>query len=218
MNKTEFLSNISHRLGRKLGEPQSPRQVMGVPDFWINRKLVLDAKITRFVENFATLGGEIELFDSPSLLLDGLNDFLTELSPRQVGAWGNEAEWPIDVETVLNRWDALRWNETTPHDFASVQVSITSCTYAIADTGTLVMKSNPFQGRSAHILPLVHVVVMTKGQLRLRLGEVFTELNQSEPLPASVHFVSGPSRSSDIENDQSIGVHGPARVVVFMVK
>ncbi|WAH38037.1 LutC/YkgG family protein [Alicyclobacillus dauci] len=222
MNKADFLANISSRLGRQTNDPPSPRQVAGVPEFWADRVLDAPELTARFVESFAGLGGEIECFDSESALVDRIDSFLTELAPTRVGAWGQRANWSVNVERVLEKWDALRWDQTTPQEFANVQVSVTGCTYAIADTGTIVMTSSESQGRGTHVLPLVHLVVMTGDQIRLRLGEVFHLLTENAAsaggsLPAYTHFVSGPSRSSDIENDQSIGVHGPARVVVFLL-
>lgn len=224
MNRQEFLSNIAHRLGRELEQPASQRTVVGVPEFWADRTLSKDDLVDRFEAHFTALGGELFRFNNSEELCHCLEEMLSDLQPNCVGAWGRSAEWTVDVESVLDHWQAVRWDESTSNQFASVQVGITGSLYAIADTGTIVMKSGMAQGRGAHILPLVHIAVLKSDQLRLRLGEVLQELNLEEAhgnpgikLPASVHFVSGPSRSSDIENDQSIGVHGPARVVVFLL-
>ncbi|WAH44319.1 lactate utilization protein [Alicyclobacillus fastidiosus] len=211
------MANVATRLGRTLGAPPSPRPVVGVPEFWAQRSLAKEALVARFTERFTALAGDIEFFDTEAELLNRLDGLILELSPRQVGAWGRTADWRVDVEPILAKWSALRFDETTPHEFADVQVGITGCMCAIADTGTIVMTSDRAKGRGTHVLPLVHIVVMTEDQVYLRLGEVFPAL-PPDRLPASVHFVSGPSRSSDIENDQSIGVHGPARVTVLMLK
>lgn len=181
-----------------------------------------EACTARFVEQFSALGGEIQTFASVEALKNGLEACLQELGADLIGAWGQAADWPLDVEDVLQKWNAIRWDESTVTQFASVQVGITSCAYAIADTGTLVMMSSQDQGRSVHLISAVHLVVMTADQIRLRLGEVFADvqkLGETAPdqVPASIHFVSGPSRSSDIENDQSIGVHGPARVIILLL-
>lgn len=221
MNKADFLANIRTRLHRAEGEPASARSAIGVPDFFANRTFTPAQCTERFIESFTGLAGELECFDTEAQLLQSLDDFLTELGPNRIGSWGEDAEWPISLQALLDKWDAIRWDETTPQDFQSVDVSVTGCAYAIADTGTIVMTSSPAQGRGVHVLPSVHVVVMREDQIVLRLGEVFASLTGEEnraPLPASVHFVSGASRSSDIENDQSIGVHGPARVVVMLLR
>ncbi|WP_206922355.1 LutC/YkgG family protein [Alicyclobacillus suci] len=226
MNKTTFLTNIASRLGRTTTQSPNPRQIVGAPEFWIHRQKSEAERVALFREQFEALGGEFEQFSTESALSTRLAELLDDLAPQQIGAWGPHAAWPVNVEDVLTSYHALRWAPgMTPHAFANVQASVTGCAYAIADTGSIVMTSGPEQGRSVHIMPLIHIVLMRAHQIRLRLGEVFDEVKSGlrssdghHELPASVHFVSGPSRSSDIENDQSIGVHGPARVIVLLLE
>ncbi|MFB5192139.1 LutC/YkgG family protein [Alicyclobacillus fastidiosus] len=221
MNRDDFLRNIATRLGRTPGASPSKRSAVGVPQFWSERKVEPSEVSMRFVDTFQALGGELESFETEDEVRNRLDDLLRELSASAVGAWGRTAGWPFSVESVLNSWDAVRWDETTPAEFAHVQVSITGCMFAIADTGTIAIASSQVQGRGVHVLPSVHIVILRESQIKLRLGEVLawlSEQNGQAGLPASVHFVSGPSRSSDIENDQSIGVHGPARVIALMLK
>lgn len=221
MNKKDFLMNVSIRLRRTSDEPPSARTSIGAPAFWVEREQQPADLTRRFVDSFRAHGGEIELFSTDDHLRCGLDEHLHTLSPQVVGAWGLTADWPVDVEGVLAAWNTVRWDQSRSEAFARVQVSVTGCKWGIADTGTVVMESSHTQGRGAHMLPTVHIVLMRETQIRLRLGEALsslTEQNKQSGLPASVHFVSGPSRSSDIENDQSIGVHGPARVIILLCK
>lgn len=218
MDKQSFLTNIAQRLDRVIGQPPDNRMSIGVPDFFAQRTMSNNEQLDRFETQFTAQGGALVRAQDIHSLQHSLNEYLVDLGATSVGSWGRTAAWTVDVESVLDQWNAVRFDETTPSEFAKVQVSITGCAYAIADTGTIVMMSGKGQGRSAHVLPLMHIVVIHASQIRLRLGEVLQELSACEqPLPSSIHFVSGPSRSSDIENDQSIGVHGPARVVAFVL-
>ncbi|MCL6444853.1 MAG: lactate utilization protein, partial [Alicyclobacillus sp.] len=98
---------------------------------------------------------------------------------------------------------------------------ITGASFGVADTGTIVLACGDAAGRTVHQVPLVHLVVMRESQIVQSLGDAMTRLREVAPsgrIPAYVHFISGPSRSSDIENDQTIGVHGPARVMCFLLQ
>ncbi|QSO49799.1 LUD domain-containing protein [Alicyclobacillus mengziensis] len=195
--------------------------MVGVPEFWSMREMSTEAQVERFIEAFTALGGEVNCYASNEELATGLENLLHELAPERVGAWGKDADWAVHVDETLDKWDTVRWDEASPVEFSEIQVAVTGCMAAIADTGTIVMNGEGPQGRGTHVLPLIHIVVLAKEQIRLRLGEVLDTLSakaydDKTALPASVHFVSGPSRSSDIENDQSIGVHGPARVIVLL--
>lgn len=221
MNKTDFLTRIANPLRRQVGQPPSARTAIGVPEFWSIREMSPKARADRFIDAFTTLGGEVKCFNSNEELSTGLENLLQELAPEQVGAWGRNAHWAVRVDETLDKWNTVHWDESSPVEFSRVQVAVTGCMAAIADTGTIVMSGEGPQGRGTHVLPLIHIVVLSQEQICLRLGEVLSTLSDrasddKTALPASVHFVSGPSRSSDIENDQSIGVHGPARVIVLL--
>ena len=62
------------------------------------------------------------------------------------------------------------------------------------------------------LLPPVHVAVIRPAQLLPSLAEAIRRVGQAKELPSSLVLITGPSRSADIENDLSIGVHGPGSV------
>ncbi len=94
--------------------------------------------------------------------------------------------------------------------------------YAIANTGTLVLLAQGGRGRSVSLLPEILVAVFRSDQLVTRMGEVFERIkaddSQTNELPSSINFITGPSRSADIENDLTIGVHGPGNVHAIIIE
>ncbi len=100
---------------------------------------------------------------------------------------------------------------------AQAAVGITTAHYAVAATGTLALASGPGRGRSVSLLPWVHVAVVDERVLVPTVEELFERLAASQELPSSVALVTGPSRSADIENDLSIGVHGPGELHVVLL-
>ena len=100
---------------------------------------------------------------------------------------------------------------------ASADLGITSADYALADTGTLVMMSSPEEARMISLLPVMHLAIVPRERILSGLDELFTLV----PLPAactsSMVFITGGSRTADIEMILVRGVHGPGEVHVVVV-
>ena len=102
---------------------------------------------------------------------------------------------------------------------AEAQVGLTGADAAAATTGTLIFTSAPGKGRLPTVLAPVHIVVITLDQIMPRLENwVAAQRLQGLPLQASANvcFVSGPSRTGDIEMELILGVHGPGKVQVIV--
>ena len=100
----------------------------------------------------------------------------------------------------------------------AAEIGITTVDCAIAATGSLVISAAKTRPRSLSLLPTVHIAVLFASQIRASLGEAFQALARAPGLPSAAHVITGPSRTSDIENDLTIGVHGPAAVTAIVVE
>lgn len=96
-------------------------------------------------------------------------------------------------------------------------LGITGAQWAIAETGTLVLESELERHRLSSLVPPIHVCVVEAECFRRTLGEILELLNTGENLSRTVTFVTGPSRTSDIELTLAIGVHGPAELHVIVI-
>lgn len=94
--------------------------------------------------------------------------------------------------------------------------------YAIANTGTLVLLARGGHGRSVSLLPDTLFAVIRADRLVTRMGEAFEAIRSDYPeaaaLPSSINLITGPSRSADIENDLTIGIHGPGKVYALILE
>ena len=98
------------------------------------------------------------------------------------------------------------------------RTGLTGCFCAIAETGTTLLLSAPESPKLTALLPETHVCVVRAARLLDTMEDAFALLRRKvgEP-PRSVFFVSGPSRTADIEQTIVIGAHGPYRVHVVIV-
>ena len=102
--------------------------------------------------------------------------------------------------------------------FISMQAGITGCEFLVARTGSVVISSAGESGRQMNIFPPTHVVIAKKEQLVDYPADALEALQKKygEVLPSMISFVSGPSRTADIEKTLVLGAHGPKMLHVFI--
>ncbi len=98
------------------------------------------------------------------------------------------------------------------------KVGITGCFCAVAETGTLMLLSGPETFASAGLLPETHIAIVDASRIVAAMEDAFA-LARAErgELPRATNFISGPSRTADIEQTIVLGAHGPFRVHVVLV-
>ena len=96
---------------------------------------------------------------------------------------------------------------------------ITECDALIAQTGGVVVTSRSAGGRALSVLPPHHVVIARREQLVADLPAAFELLQQkyAPNFPSMISFITGPSRTGDIERILVLGAHGPKKLTIFCV-
>ncbi|MGB5748506.1 MAG: lactate utilization protein [Desulfobacterales bacterium] len=102
-------------------------------------------------------------------------------------------------------------------------IGITSADFCMADTASLVMRTRPGQARSVSLVPSIHVAVITLDQIIADLKELYALLSfdpeiRKEGLTNCMTFISGPSKTADVEATMVHGAHGPREVYVYVIK
>ena len=97
---------------------------------------------------------------------------------------------------------------------------ITGCDALIAQTGSILVSSATCGGRSLSVLPPVHVVVAAPEQIVATLANAFDALRErhGSSFPSILSFITGPSRTGDIERILVLGAHGPKELFVILVE
>jgi L-lactate dehydrogenase complex protein LldG len=98
-------------------------------------------------------------------------------------------------------------------------VGITECDGLIAQTGGVVVTSRSTGGRALSVLPPHHVVIARQEQLLPDLPAAFAWLQQqyAPDFPSMISFITGPSRTGDIERIMVLGAHGPKKLTILCV-
>ncbi|HUJ97478.1 MAG TPA: LUD domain-containing protein [Stellaceae bacterium] len=96
------------------------------------------------------------------------------------------------------------------------QVGVTACFAGIAETGTLMLVSGPESPTRNNFLPETHIVVVRGKQVVASYEEGWTRLRE-KAMPRTVNFITGPSRTGDIEQRLELGAHGPRRLHIVLI-
>ena len=96
-------------------------------------------------------------------------------------------------------------------------VSVTPVFCAVAETGSVVLLSSDKSPTSLNFLPDVHIAIVDKDQLVSHIEDVWLKLRTLGKIPRTVNFITGPSKTADVEQTLQIGAHGPRDLHVILV-
>ena len=172
------------------------------------------------VELFVTMAEEVQATVTRVTSLAAV----PEAVARYLAAENLPAELVMAPDPSL---DAIPW-ETRPllrirrgRAEAEDKVSFTPCHAAIAETGTLLLVSGPQTPTTLNFLPDTHIVVVRGRQVVATYEDGLDRLRAagaSEALPRVINFITGPSRTADIEQHIELGAHGPRRLHIVLVE
>jgi L-lactate dehydrogenase complex protein LldG len=146
---------------------------------------------------------------------EGIAEALTKIiRPQRIAISDNP-----EIERLLNLTD-LEIEELgiapNAHDIFRFDVGISTVQAAIAETGTLVLDSTRERHRLVSLVPPIHIAIVRASQIYTTLGEVLSLIRKDKEISPAVTFITGPSRTADIELTLAIGVHGPQELYVII--
>lgn len=104
----------------------------------------------------------------------------------------------------------------------AADIGVSGVDYVLADTGTLVLLTRKGQARTISLLPPVHIAIVRPQQILSGLSDLFPlirfeSLALGIDLSSAITFITGPSRTADIELTLVVGVHGPQQLHVLLL-
>ena len=193
-NRKPDQAALSHHLER---HPRGPRP------------LAFDDLKKRFIERALKLSSDLietdELTHAPKLVADYLQQ---KSLPMKGVCWPNLSHLPwmnagLDIEARAAGNDDM--------------VGITGAFCAIAETGTLLLLGGEKTPASISLLPETHVAIVDPQRIVATMEDAWDLLRREFGAPPrTVNFISGPSRTADIEQTVTLGAHGPYRVLLVL--
>jgi len=169
-----------------------------------------DARVLeRFVTELGQLGVTVHLEDTAEAVRERVAGIV---AGRLTLAW-DAAVLPYDVARLL---PSAVTGASPRAQQAAADVGVTGCDAAIAETGSLMLLSGEGKPRTASLLPPLHIAIVKRADLRFSMADCLQERAADISASACCTFITGPSRTADIELTLTLGVHGPGRVVVVV--
>lgn len=175
----------------RIAKPQE-----GLVDLFIEMATSVSASIDRIAD----------LADVPAAVADYLT---RENLPARIVASPALAEIPWSERPVLT----VRHGPARDSD----EVSVTPVLAGVAETGTLALASGAATPSTLNFLPDTHIAVLNAADVVGGYEEVWDKLRARGVMPRTLNYVTGPSRTGDIEQTILLGAHGPRRLHILLV-
>ena len=183
---------------------------------------------SRFTQELERLNGEVFLVKGDAAACDKVVELLQAHGANSVLAWDFKHLPARSLDQALAE-AGIEVHHPSIHDearaeslerYAAVPVGLTGADAAIATTGTLVVSTAPGKGRIPTVLPPVHIVILHQRRIVPRLEDWVANQRERDLADfrksCNLCFISGPSRTADIEKNLVLGMHGPEQLQVII--
>ena len=203
------IDNIRRSLGRTDQSRLDPR-----PAIYESRlPESIDSECTLFLEEVRKLSGVGQKL-LPIDVDAALKTLIMEQNIHRATTWETPYLRQLGITEILNSLGVELVSPTADkHKMALCDLGVTEADYLLPETGTLVLRSSAIQPRAVSLLPRIHLAIVRPDMLRPDMHQVFAEARSGNYLL----FITGPSRTADIELTVTLGVHGPKNLYVWML-
>ncbi len=202
-----MIENIRHSLGHVDQPPIRSRAPIYPP----RQPESIDCELERFLNEIKLLSGAGQRL-ALGEVQKALKILVSECNVRKATFWHTPLFEQLGIQ---NTFLALGVDIVSPvaskHDMALCDLGITEADFLLPETGTLVLRSSAGRPRAVSLLPRIHLAIVRPEMLRADMHQVFAEAKDSHYLV----FITGPSRTADIELTVTLGVHGPKALHVW---
>ena len=170
-----------------------------------------ESVLETFALSLEAVGAKCAVVEGEAAAADRLREIINDIRAQEIVI----TDSPV-VHRLIDAATLGAIAEPSREELFGSDVGVTSAQWAIAETGTLVLEGNAERHRLVSLVPPVHVCVLNSSSILQSMGEILEKLDVGAN-PA-VTFITGASRTSDIELTLAIGVHGPKELYVIVIK
>lgn len=213
-SRDQILSNVQAALARSGDKPELPDALVtsdlaGAPDC---RRL--------FQERLHAVGGIVHRVQDLAEAAESFGRIIKDLKLTRIAR--SDSPW---LRPLCDGTAQVEWLEASPFPSTlaqrtplfAAQAGLCAAQLAIAETGTLALDSSVELHRLASLVPPVHIALLFGADIVPTMSEALAQFEE-RGLPPTLTFITGPSRTADIELELVVGVHGPRVLHVLLVE
>jgi L-lactate dehydrogenase complex protein LldG len=178
--------------------------------------------LARFADRAKSVGMVVHRVRK-DLAVGTLVGVLRELGASRIGIGAGAIDRQLGLTAVLREagFELVDWVVPgTLEPQYDLDAGITDVNAAVAESGTLICCSGPGLTRGLSLVPPAHVALVRRSDLIEDLTDFYRRQRGLPPgeLPSSIAFITGPSKTADIEGELITGVHGPGHVHIVLIE
>ncbi len=236
----QFRETIRAALGRQSGPPAEPYDVLAeeFPALEARAEAVRERAaretpelLDRMAETAALRGWNVQRCDGAEEALDYVTSLARSLGATSVARSEQEVFETVPVDAAVAGAGGLCWpavydgpssRTEVRQRLAESDMGITGADYAIAETGSVVVLPRRGLSRLVSVVPPVHLAIVRPSDLLGTLDDLFAlrrleHVRNGGDMGSYLNFITGPSRTADIEQTIVVGVHGPREVHMVLL-
>lgn len=169
-----------------------------------------DNLVETFVSELTQISGRVTLVNSEAEFVDKIGSEFLSRDWQSVYCLDNSLANILSESTIVL--------ENHLDKFLEMEVAITRCEFLVARSGTMVISSAGDSGRRLNVYPPIHLVYAKASQLVPFLNDAISGMQEryANDMPSVISFITGASRTADIEKTLVMGAHGPKELHVFL--
>ena len=222
-NRDTFLKTIAGRLGRPPLIEKPIRQWQHTPQLEVLKHKTLDELVQILIEQCGNIHTAVSTCTVANLQMT-LQTVIADYGNGEIIYSKDSRYEQLGVYTFLKdlensyEWDASKgYDNVKIAERASIGIVMSDVT--LAESGTIMVQTSEHVGRSLSYLPTNSIAIILKSTIVPRITQAAQQLRHNErPIASSIHFITGPSNSADIEMNLVVGVHGPVRMTYIIIE
>ncbi len=177
-------------------------------------------KIDRLTELMTAVRTEVVMLDDGNWV-DWLNHELPKRNLQRALIGNNDdgqhfkARANESIEVKIYDQPIEQWKDDL---FNQIDVGITGCLGGIADTGSLILWPDDNEPRLMSLVPPVHIALLHTDKIHESFAAAVEDGGWAQNMPTNALLISGPSKTADIEQTLTYGIHGPQQLIVLLLQ